>query len=542
VKWLKYLKTLFSDKKTSKKVTVEDLESKDISQREAAIKQLELSLDLEENIEQIKKLFGNSFDLNIRRINVGADEFFGALIYIDSLVGNEMVNNILHNLNIDLLERLDLNNKLENNTYQIIVNKVLSNKNITETDNLEKITKDLASGYTAILFSGIKKVILCETKELETRAIEEPEAEVSLRGPRDGFVENIEVNISLLRRRLRIPHLWVENLELGKLSKTNISIAYIKGLASEELLDEVRERLNRIEVDTVLDSGRIQEYIIDQPFTLFPLVKRTERVDGVVSCLAEGRVAILTSETPFVLIAPTTYNSLLQSVDDYNEIFPLGSFIRMMRHFSFVISLILPGAYVAIINYHPELLPITLLLRIASSREGVPFPVLIEAIIMEVLFEVLREAGLRLPKAFGAAVSIVGALILGEAAITAGLVSPAMVIIVALTAIASFTTPDYTLALAARVTRFGFLFLGGAAGLFGIQFGLLLLLIHLVSLRSFGQPYFQPYGPLIWSDLKDSIIRVFWWKQQKRPKLTAQREPNRQEKNQKPGPDNKKES
>ncbi|MFW6006543.1 MAG: spore germination protein, partial [Halanaerobiales bacterium] len=414
---------------------------------------------------------------------------------------------------------------------------------IEKTNQLIKILNNISLGTSVILIDGFAETILCETKGPETRSIEEPTNEISIRGPRDGFVENIYTNISLLRKRIRTPHLWLENFKIGDLTKTEIAIAYIKGLASEELIEEVRSRLQKIDIESVLESGYLQEFLKDEPYTLFPLIERTERPDKVISCLTEGRVAILTNNTPFVLVVPTKYNMLLQTPDDYYEDFHIGSLIRILRHLAFIISILLPGSYVAIVNFHPELLPVGLLLRIASSREGVPFPVIVESLLMESIFEILREAGIRLPQAIGPAISIVGALVLGEAAINAGLVSPPMVIIVALTAIASFTTPDYTLANTARILRYIFILLGGTLGLFGIQYGFLLTAIHICSLRSFGQPYFSPFAPLIWQDLKDSIIRLFLWQHTTRPKLVGGKEPEKQDNNQKPkNPGEKEES
>ncbi|MEW6230306.1 MAG: spore germination protein, partial [Bacillota bacterium] len=287
-------------------------------------------------------------------------------------------------------------------------------------------------------------------------------------------------------------------------------------------------------IDGVLESGYLEEYIEDTSFTLFPLMERTERPDRVAASLLEGRLAVFTEGTPFVLILPTQLSTLLQAPDDYYERLPIGSFIRVVRFIAFTMSVILPGFYVAVVSFHQELLPTVLLMRVTAFREGVPFPVVVEVLMMEFLFEVLREAGVRLPRAIGPAVSIVGALILGDAAIRAGLVSPAVVITVALTAIASFSAPVFSLAIAARLLRFIFIVLGGAFGLFGIQFGLLIMLTHLSALRSFGRPYLAPFAPLIARDLKDTLARVWWWRMTTRPKLDAFREPERQDEGHEP--------
>ena len=513
----------------SKVYEVEDL---DINEREDYVGKLKVEKKLKKNIETIKKVLGDSFDLNIRYVKSRKLKRKIAIVYLASVADTKGIEEIIESIKLSQnLEQLERNNKKITN---FIGYEVLENKDINIKDNFSDIFHNLTTGSTIILIENTSEAIMCETKGFPTRSIQEPENEIVIRGSRDGFVENIFTNMSLLRIRIRVPHLWFENIQIGSLSKSNIVMGYIKGLASEELVDEVKARLEKIDIDTVLESGYIQEFIHDEPFTLFPLIDRTERPDRVTSCLVEGKVVILTSNTPFALILPTMINHFLQAPDDYNEPFPVTSLLRILRYIAFGLSIFLPGLYVAIINFHPEFLPYPLLMRIIATREGVPFPVFIESLIMETIFEILREAGLRLPMAIGSAVSIVGGLVVGEAAINAGLVSPPMVIIVALTAIASFTTPSYAIGLSARVLRFVVLFAGAAMGLFGIQFISIIILIHLCSLRSFGQPYFQPFGPLMIQDIKDSIIRLPFWKLITRPKLIGGRDPQRERENQKP--------
>jgi len=349
-------------------------------------------------------------------------------------------------------------------------------------------------------------------------------------------VENLQVNTSLIRLRLPIPQLWIETMTLGRLSRTQIALLYLKGLARDKLIREVRSRLQQIDIDGVLGTGYIEDFIKDSPFSPFPIAFRTERPDKVTGALLEGRVAIMVGGSPFALIVPTELPMFMQAPDDYFEPLPIGAFIRLLRYAALIVSLILPGIYVGVVTFHPELLPTTLFLRIISYREGVPFPVVFEMLLLELIFELLREAGLRLPPAIGSAISIVGALILGDAAIRAGLVSPGVVIIVALTAIAGFTTPSYSLSIAFRLLRFTYTILGATFGLFGVQFALLLTIIHLCSLRTVGMPYLSPLAPLILSDLKDSIITFWWWGMRTRPKLIGGREPLRQPLGQKPVP------
>lgn len=533
MRWIKYIRKKWFKKRSQEVYLLEDL---NLEEREERIEAMQLSSKLNKNISMISELYGNSFDLSIRRCQIGVGEVDCALVYMSGLVDNRTLEEILKNIEVDLQHLQDIKTVDVRSTYEFLKNNLLQNRNVKEVKKPYLLVREISLGNTAIILAGVNKVLLCETIGVESRNITEPEAELSLRGPRDGFIENIYTNTSLLRKRIRVPHLWIQEMEIGALSASRVAVAYMKGLASEELVAEVKSRLEEIDIDCILESGYILEYLRDQPLSVFPLIKTTERPDKVISCLMEGKVAVLTDNTPFVLLMPTNYNMFLQAPDDYYAAFPVGFFIRLLRHTAFLIALLLPGFYVAIIGFHTELIPIQLLLQIQAARQGVPFPILLESLLMETVIEILREAGLRLPRAIGSAISIVGALVVGEAAINAGIVSPAMVIIVAVTAIASFTNPSYMMATAIRIMRFGFIILGGALGLFGIQFGLILLLIHLTTLRSFGQPYLQPIAPLIWQDMKDFIIRFPWWKQIFRPKLLGGKEPQRQDKKQRPQP------
>ncbi|MFW6387001.1 MAG: spore germination protein [Bacillota bacterium] len=532
--WSKFITKINPLKKNKSKVyEMGDFKDLDLQARIDQTDKLKVARKLKKNLKIFCNVFGNSFDLNIRTFTVGENEIPGALVYMAGLSDNAEVENILKSLKIELL-KIEQRKLSAEKMYNIINKKIINNRAINKMQDYSKIFSELTLGSTAVLLDGVPEAIICETRGFEVRNIEEPKNEITIRGPRDGFVENINVNTSLIRQRIRTPNLWFKEYKIGKLSKTSILITYIKGLASEELVEEVESRLKGIEVDQILESGFIQDYIQEQKYAIFPTILRSERPDKVCSSLTQGKVAILTANTPFVLIMPATFNMFLQSADDYYEPFIIINFIRILRHISYFMSFLIPGLYVGVVNYHPELLPANLLLRIAATREGVPFPLIVESLIMEATFELLREAGLRLPTAIGSAVTIVGALVVGEAAINAGLVSPPMVIIVALTAIASFTVPAYELGITGRFIRFVFLFLGGSMGLFGIQFGILALIIHLCSLRSFGQPFLQPFAPFIREDIQDSIFRFPFWRMINRPKLLDHRDKQRQKKGQEP--------
>lgn len=507
---------------------------RDISQREEDFAKIPLLPDLEQNLQNIMQVAGGSYDLSIKKSKLGPEEVPAAIVFIDGLIEKNSVEKLLRVVKLETF-KTGIGGLDKKDIFETFLNSMLTEIS-REVHDLKRLYEGISIGETALLIDGTAKAILCETKGWVTRSITEPEAETTIRGAREGFVENLRVNTSLIRRRIRSPNLWIENLQVGKLTRTEVAFAYIKGLAGEKLLEELRSRLENISIDGILESGAIEELIRDHPYSVFPTVFRTERPDRVAAAILEGRVAVLTSGTPFVLVVPADLPMFLQAPDDYNEVWPIGSFIRVLRALSFLASIFLPGIYVAVLNYHLELLPTSLLLTIQATREGVPFPVVAEILIMEAAFEVLREAGIRLPRVIGPAISIVGALILGEAAIRAGIVSPGVVIIVAFTAIASFSSPTFSMAIAARILRFGMIILGAFLGLLGIQFGLLLMIVHLVSLRSLGYPYMAPYGPFIWRDMKDSLLRAFWWMQLTRPKLLGFREPVRQPSGQKPAP------
>lgn len=505
-----------------------------ISERIAATKTLALTRDLTANLRNIREIVGGSHDVAIRDILVTRERIKAAVVYVDGLVDSTAIESTIDNLTLQTFQVA--RDKAEVHPLDTAIREILiSQKRIQEVTDFPALWAEVSVGNTGLLIDGQANAFVIESQGWRSRGIEEPPSEPVIRGPREGFIESLQVNLSLIRRRLRTPHLHVKILTIGELTQTSVAYVFIKGLADEGLIEEVRQRLERIDIDGVLTSGYLEDFIEDTPFTLFPLVFNTERPDRVTAHLLEGKVAIFADGSPEALVVPITLLATLQAPDDYYERATIGSFIRSIRIFAYVTAILLPGTYVALVNFHQELLPTALLLRISDFREGIPFPVVAEILIMEFLFEVLREAGVRLPRAIGSALSIVGALILGDAAIRAGLVSPSVVIVVALTAISSFSAPTFSAAIAGRLLRFVFIILAGAFGLFGLQFGLLIVIAHLCSLRSFGEPYLSPVTPLKTSGLKDTFIRVPWWGMTVRP---GGREKQRQDLGQKPRPDN----
>jgi len=313
-----------------------------------------------------------------------------------------------------------------------------------------------------------------------------------------------------------------------------VAVCYIQGIANDKVVEEVKKRLNRIKIDGIVGSGYIEELIRDEPVTLFPLVFTTERPDRVAASLLEGRVTIMVDNTPMNLIVPCTFISMLQASEDYYIAPEFATFVRFLRFISLNISLMFPAVTVAIFSFHQELIPRPLLATVAGARQELPFPIFMEIFIMEITFEILREAGVRLPKTVGQAISTVGGLVIGQAAVNAGFVSPLSVIVVALTAIASFTIPNYTAGSCIRISRFFLLICSGLLGLIGMMFGLMTMLFHLCSLRSFGVPYLTPITPYSLRDLKDTLVRAPWWAMITRPRLIEGKEPERQERSQGP--------
>ncbi len=495
-----------------------------------------LSVKLEDNRRDLERVFDRVDDFILRPFTIAASPPIPALlVFLDGLVDKALVNpNILEPLMIHAA-RLPQGSELRpKSAITEIQERLVTMCNGRQVSDLVEVTNAVLGGDLVVLVDGCSTALVVSARGWETRQVAEPETETVIRGSRDGFVETLRINTSLIRRRLKTSRLKMEKLQVGLLTKTDVAVLYLDDYVMPGLVDEVKSRLSRINVDAILGSGHLEEYIEDNPFSPFPQMGVTERPDKVSFALLEGQVAVVVDNTPFVLIMPITFHQFLQSPEDYENCYIPASIIRLIRYMALNIALLLPSLYIAIVTYHHEMLPTPLLRSIAAAREGVPFPAFVEAMLMEAVFEILREAGVRLPRPVGQAVSIVGALVIGEAAVSAGLVSPAMVIVVALTAIASFVVPSVSGSLSIRMLRFPIMFAAAALGLFGIMMVLMMLLFHLCSLRSFGIPYLSPFAPLSFRDLKDSFIRLPHWALFTRPRLTGYREPARQDYRQKP--------
>ncbi|MFE4569478.1 spore germination protein [Paenibacillus chitinolyticus] len=398
---------------------------------------------------------------------------------------------------------------------------------LTMTDALQ----DILEGSAVLLLDQEPRMMSFGLSSYVKRQIDEPNSETVIRGPREAFVESIQDNLSMLRKRLRTHNFKCVEQIIGTKTRTRVITVYMEDVCSPALVDEVARRLADIEIDSVLGSSYLEEFIEDNPYSPFPQLQYTERPDVVAAALLEGRITIIVEGTPIAIIAPTTLFMMMQSAEDYYQRFWAGSWIRWIRYVFLFVSLLLPSFYIAITTFHPETIPERMLITIASSREVVPFSAFVEALIMEVFFEALREAATRIPKSVGQAVSIIGALIIGTAAVQAGIASAAMVIIVSLTGIASFIIPHYDLGLSFRLLRFPIMILAGGFGLVGIACAMILIYIHLTELKSFGIPYLSPVVPMVPKDMKDIFVRAPWWTMITRPKFTSSRNLNRQKPN-----------
>jgi spore germination protein KA len=498
------------------------------------------STDLELNIQTIQSRLGSSRDVIIRFMNNRSESTDGlrfALIYIDGLVDTTNVNNMIGEISKQSGWEFP---ELGSSTgfFRFLKNQALAVGGVKEVHTFEELFACIFNGSTAILLDGCVIALTADTVGGSMRAVEEPSSQTVIRGPKEGFTENIRTNTALIRRKIKSPELRIEIKIIGRNTQTNVAIVYLKGVANDKVVEEIHKRLDSIDIDGILESGYIEEFIQDATFSPFPTIQNSERPDATAAGILEGQVVIIVDGTPFVLLAPVTFFKFFQSSEDYYQRYDIATFLRIIRYSSFFLSMLLPSLYIAITTFHQEMLPTTLLISLAAQREGVPFPALLEAMMMEITFEVLREAGVRMPRVIGPAISIVGALVLGQAAVQAGIISGAMVIVVSFTAIANFVIPAINMAIAARLIRFSLMILGATLGLFGIMSGLMVMLIHMAGLRSFGVPYLMPVAPLIKGNLKDVFIRVPWWGMLTRPRLIS---PNhvRQAKGQKPSPPDK---
>ncbi|MFB5192605.1 spore germination protein [Alicyclobacillus fastidiosus] len=482
--------------------------------------------DLQKTIKFFEETLGMNDDFVIREIRVFG-QYPAAVMYFSNLVNREVIAEDILKALMSGPTHIDGKKLKSRELKDVLIKDTIFFGELFLEHRLVKMAEAFFRGDTVVLVQGLDEAIQISTRNVEQRSVSQPQTEQVIRGGRDGLIESLATNITLLRYRLQTPNFRIKILTVGQLTKTKVAICYIEGITMPALVQEVEDRIAAINIDGVLDAGYLEQFIEDNHWSPFPQIQNTERPDKCVANLLEGRVVILTDGTPFTLIAPAVFSQFYQTVDDYTERPLMGSLVRLVRVVALTFSLIFPALYVAVIAFSPDLIPTKFAVAVAGGRAGVPFPAVIEVLLMQVSMEVLREATLRLPQQVGGALSIVGVLVIGQAAVSAGFASPITVVVIALTTIGSFATPAYNVATSLRILQFFFTILSGIFGLYGVMLGLILVTHHMLTLRSFGVPYLSPFVPGDWQGLKDLLIRAPLWWMSKRPKQLHPQNPER---------------
>ena len=468
-----------------------------------------LSSSLRANLEQVNESFAPSTGLKIRHFSLGGDNQLPvALVYFEELIDEDsLVSSVIQPLMVWARPVLGPESQ-ESDLAERILNQLLPTEESLMIDSLNELTDNVLNGNCILLTEGSSRAISVELTGWPKRQVEEPSAEVLLRGPRDGFTENLQDNLGLIRRRIKSPQLAVHSFELGTRTKTETAILHMEDLAPENVVQEVHRRVEAIDVDKIVSGRQVQQLITDHPYSLLPTIRSTERPDVIASELLEGRVIVLIDTDPFVLLLPYEFFTIFATAEAHNLHFALSTVLRSCGMISFWLSIFITAFYVALTSYHQELVPFPLLMNFAVAQAGVPFPVAFSALGVEAVLEILREAGARLPRPIGQAVSIVGAIVLGQAAIQAGIIPPGLVIAAASATIFSFAVPDYEATTTFRLFRYPIIIMAGALGLFGTALTLIVIIFHLCSLKSFGVPYVALFTPGRVSELAEKQLAV----------------------------------
>ncbi|OPX85004.1 MAG: Spore germination protein B1 [Pelotomaculum sp. PtaB.Bin013] len=488
---------------------------------------LPVSASLAENRETIEELYGmpENKDIIIRDIVIGTNPSIdGFVVFIDGLV-DKSVQDLLFQALMLFAARPAPPDKGKLSSY--VKERLLPGNQVSVQSRFRDILDAVNYGDTALFLEGCAEAVLVETKGWEHRGVEKPVIEQVLRGPQEAFGETLRTNTALIRKLIKNENLTTELLKVGARNRVNVAVMYLRDLANPALVAEVKKRIESIKTDFIVDSGVLEEFIQDNPYNLNPTILATERPDRVASSIVEGRVAIIVDGSPFVLIVPATMYEMMQTGEDVYSRWQLGTFIRYLRALAFYLAFLAPGVYLSIVLFHHEMIPTELLLAIAGNREKVPFPSLVEVLLMEISFELIREAGLRIPGIMGTTIGIIGALVLGQAAVQANIVNPVLVILVAVTGLSSFAIPYFSLAFTLRIYRFFYIMLGATMGFFGIAVGLFSQIVLTANLKSFGVPYLAPIGPRTVAGA-DVVTRLPVFFHEKRPDYLNPQDINRQ--------------
>ena len=465
-----------------------------------------LSTSITDNMLQLRKVFSNSSDFITKDMMVSGHRIF--IIYCEGLINLHHLDPLVmskiyafnHNFEGESSKPEDLKKWIENNVILTTGESILF--------KYGEIFDAIMSGGVAILIDGVNVALSAGMAGFESRGITESTMEVDMRSSKESFIEPIKINLTMIRRRIKSPTLKLESLKIGRKSPTNVALIYLTDAADPKLVQKIKRKLSQLDIDMLMDSGYLQSLLAEQKFSIFPEIGYTERPDIVCNKIIEGRVAILVDDNPYALTIPNIFIENFQTMDDYTHRPWYASFMRILRILAFFISILLPGLYVAISEFNPEMFPQTLLFNVVTAQESTPFPIMVEAFLINITYELVREASLRLPKQIGSAIGIVGALVIGESAVSSGIIGSPMVIIVALTAITSFiVTPIYQ---SVCMLKFVFIILGGLGGLYGITLGLIIILMNIVSTNSYNVPMMTPISPFSSPFMQDTMIRRDW--------------------------------
>ena len=502
---------------------------------------------LNKNYEFLKikyNLLINS-DINSREfvLSTKTQKYNCLLFYIDGLINSDSINNYVlqplllknsitmkeNTVNPNSEKRSSLKNIKKFSLEDFIYNSLIPQNSISKETKFSEIITKVNTGFCVLFVDTLTTAFCIETKGVKGRSVSEPVTETIIKGAHEGFVENLRTNTSLIRRIVNNENLIIEDVSIGDISKTKVSICYMKNITNDDLVAEAKYRLNNIKIDYLLSSGQLEQLIQDDSKALFPEIISTERPDKTSHYLLNGKVALLVNGSPYAIILPATFIDFISSPEDTNLNYKYTKFLRIIRCVALFFALLLPGLYVAVTNYHQELIPSELLFAIVNAREAIPFPVLFEILIMEFSFELIQEASVRVSSSFSTTIGIIGALILGDAAVSANIVSPILIIIVAFTGICGFTIPDYSLKFSVRIFRFIYTILGYVAGFLGITFGFFLHFIFLSSHSSFGVPFISPYVPFMNTKSIDNVFIPPVWKREKRSSFLNTKQPESEE-------------
>ncbi|SDK10013.1 spore germination protein [Natronincola ferrireducens] len=465
----------------------------------------DISNKLHDNTNYLKDRFKDCSDINFRELkkSLGNNKYGSILlVFTDGLVNNAIINE-------SIIKPINFSHRLDNisDINITLLQDIILINSVKVTKKFDDVIHSILSGETVLLIDGSEEALLLNTRGWESRSVQESPVESVIRGSKEGFVEDIRTNTAMIRRKLKDSSLKIQDLKVGSKSNTSIAIIYMDDIVNQEILQSALNKLEKIKIDGIFDTGYIEQFLEEDTFSIFPQMQITERPDKACGNLLEGRIVILVDGSPDALIFPVGLVQFLQSPEDYYERFIFANIVRFIRFVGFVVASTFPSIYVAVTTFHQELLPSDFVLNIAKGRVEVPFPPVIEALLMEITIELLREASARLPSRIGQTIGIVGALVIGDAAVKAGIISPIMVVVIAITAIGSYIFPHFSTSYSVRFIRLPMILMAATFGAFGIVITWAWIIAHMCKLHSFGHPFLTPFAPINTKDMKDAALR-----------------------------------